>query len=308
MLDPRSAPLRGWRTVDRGYEGRSRDIGRSDRRWIANLLCLLTGERFEGEVAYVVNQPTLLATWPELDTFVRSIGPLLACAWCALERSRNESSPVATEGLAVQALETLSALRVLDAVPLPLAGNAARSRYEPLAWSYRAPWSRPDVDLGYLLTTILLVWARECPVDSKRRLWETLAEGEASAYLASLLRKHRMSPEVGKRLRSLAGSDWEQLSLGRKRYVLWSSMRGAASELLRTGMSEDRAIAALDREVGTRCKWLLQRELAGGLAPTDYCFFPSPEWRRPLILDVALATFLPIGNAYWAWPVGRWKF
>ncbi|MDQ7310569.1 hypothetical protein [Stenotrophomonas sp. Sm10] len=158
------------------------------------------------------------------------------------------------------------------------------------------------------MTTILLAWARECSIDSKRRLWLTLAEGEANAYLTNLLRKHRMAPEAAKHLRSLADSSWEQLSLGRKRYVLWSSMRGAASELLRTGMSEDRAITALDREIGAKCKWLLQREQVGALAPTDYCFFPSRDWRRPLILDVALATFLPIGNAYWAWPVGRWKF
>ncbi|HHA2747687.1 TPA: hypothetical protein ACOEQV_000053 [Stenotrophomonas maltophilia] len=158
------------------------------------------------------------------------------------------------------------------------------------------------------MTSILLAWARECPVDSKRRLWETLAEGEANAYLVSLLRKHRMSPEAGKRLRSLGGSEWARLSLGRKRYVLWSSMRGAASELLRTGMSEDRAIVALNREIEAKCKWLLQREQAGVLAATDCCFFPSPEWRRPLILDVALATFLPIGSAYWACPTSRWKF
>lgn len=99
-------------------------------------------------MAYVVNQPTLIAPWPELDEFVRSIGPFLACAWCALERSRGISAPVAFGGLASDALDTLEMLQVLRRVPLGEVGSAARSLYEPLAWTYQPLWLRPGVDMG----------------------------------------------------------------------------------------------------------------------------------------------------------------
>ena len=83
------------------------------------------GERSERQVAYVVTQPTLISHWPELDDFVRSIGPFLTCAWCALERSRTVSGPVAAEGLASAALDTLASLRVLQRIPIaaPIPGR-----------------------------------------------------------------------------------------------------------------------------------------------------------------------------------------
>lgn len=259
-------------------------------------------------MAHVVNQPTLSASWQELDIFVRSLGPFLACTWCALERSRTESRPVAAGGLATQAIETLSSLRVLRQVPLPLSTGAARSLYEPVAWSYHPPWSRPEIDLAWKLTTVLHQWSGDCPAISKQRLWLTLGENEASGYLANLLRKHQMDPGLGRLLRSTHAGDWERLSVGRKRYVLWSSMRGAASELLGTGMSEECAAAVLDREIGAKSRWLARRELAGSLSATDYCFLPGAKWRQPLLLDVALTTFLPVGRAYWLEPAYRWKF
>jgi len=258
-------------------------------------------------VAYVVSQPTLIPPWPELDNFVRSIGPFLACAWCALERSRTASSPIAAEGLASQALDTLATLRVLHRVPIERSRLAARSLYEPLAWSYRSPWSSSDLNLEAALTRSLTQWSAECAPDVRRSLGVSIASTEARAYLANLLRKHRLEPQLGDRLQSVGSPEWHALSLGRKRYVLWASMRNSASEFIQSGLDEDAARRALDREIKRRCIWLAGRDQAGTLDLKDFCFLPGQGWRRPLILDVAMETFLPLGMSYWLEASSSWK-
>lgn len=258
-------------------------------------------------MAYVVNQPTLNVPWPELDEFVRSIGPFLACAWCALERSRSISAPVASGGLASDALDTLAMLQVLHRARLGDVGTQARSLYEPLAWSYRPSWLRTDVDMGAQLTGALARWANECSSSLKRSLGVALGSTEARAYLANLLRKHRLDPALGDELRSIQRGDWEALSLGRKRYVLWASMRSAASECLQNDLSEQVARRVLDREIGRRSVWLRERAESGSVALTDFCFLPSGGWRQPLILDVAMETFIPLGRLYWLEPSSQWR-
>lgn len=259
-------------------------------------------------MAYVVNQPTLNLPWPELDDFVRSIGPFLGCAWCALERSRVVGAPVAAEGLAAGALDTLASLGVLVRIspdgPMP----EARSLYDPLAWTYQSAWSRSDVNLAALLSDTLGRWAIESSVGAKRALGAALSQSEARAYLANLLRKHRLNPSLGDALQSTQLTEWDALSLGRKRYVLWASMRGAASELLQRDMSEQVVRRVLDREISRRSTWLIDRARSGPLAPTDFCFLPSPGWRQPLILDVAMETFLHLGKQYWLEPSAQWRF
>ena len=265
------------------------------------------GERSERQVAYVVTQPTLISHWPELDDFVRSIGPFLACAWCALERSRTVSGPVAAEGLASAALDTLASLRVLQRIPIAAPNSGARSLYEPLAWTYQAAWSRQDVSLEARLTSTLTRWAAECPSTAKRTLGTSLAESEARAYLANLLRKYRLSPTLGNGLRSTQLPEWNALSLGRKRYVLWAGMRNVASEFLKAHLDEEAARRVLDREISRRCTWLVSRVQSGALGPTDFCFVPGHGWRQPLILDVAMETFIPLGRQYWLQPSSDWR-
>lgn len=97
------------------------------------------------------------------------------------------------------------------------------------------------------------------------------------------------------------------LSLGRKRYVLWASMRNSASEFIQSGLDQEAARRALDREIGRRCIWLAGRDQGGFLATKDFCFLPSQGWRQPLILDIAMETFLPLGMRYWLEPSDSWK-
>ncbi len=257
-------------------------------------------------MAYVVNQPTLTSPWPELDEFVRSIGPFLGCAWCALERSRVVSAPVASGGLASDALDTLATLQVLSRIPIEDPRPVARSLYEPLAWSYRAFWSRSGSNLDTLLTGALVRLAADSDSRAKRRLGVALGRNEARAYLANLLRKHRLQPSLGDGLRSTQRTEWEALSLGRKRYVLWASVRNASSEFLHSDMEEEAIRHALDREICRTISWLLGRAHSGSLAATDYCFVPGHGWRQPLILDVAMETFLPLGRRYWLESSDRW--
>lgn len=222
-----------------------------------------------------------------------------------IQDSKCTSAP--PQGLAIQALETLSHLNVLQLVPLNKKG-AARSLYEPFAWTYQPPWDDKVEDLDQMLTTLLAGWADDCSAKSRLRLWTSLGESEVTAYLANLLRKHRMNESLAWQLPSTELEEWAQLSLGRKRYVMWAGMRAAASELLQSGMCEMSAGHVLDREIKTKTKWLIQREQAGSIVATDFCFVPGTQWRKPLIVEIVLATFLPVGEAYWLEPVCRWKF
>ena len=108
------------------------------------------------------------------------------------------------------------------------------------------------------------------PVHAKRTLGTSLAESEARAYLANLLRKYRLSPTLGNGLRSTQLPEWNALSLGRKRYVLWAGMRNVASEFLKAHLDEEAARRVLDREISRRCTWLVSRVQSGALDPTDF--------------------------------------
>jgi hypothetical protein len=157
-----------------------------------------------------------------------------------------------------------------------------------------------------MLTDALMRWAAECGSGLKRGLGLSLGRSETRSYLANLLRKHRLDPSVGDRLRSMQLAEWDALSLGRKRYVLWASMRNASSEFLQGAIDGEDARRVLDREIGKKIAWLLSRSHAGSLAATDFCFLPDHSWRRPLMLDVAMETFLPLGARYWLEAADRW--
>jgi len=157
------------------------------------------------------------------------------------------------------------------------------------------------------LTGALARWANECNSSLKRSLGVALSSNEARSYLANLLRKHRLDPALGDELRSIQRADWEALSLGRKRYVLWASMRSAAAECLQNDLSEQVARRVLDREVGRRSVWLKERAQSGTVALSDFCFLPSEGWRQSLILDVAMETFIPLGRLYWLEPSSQWR-
>lgn len=250
---------------------------------------------------YERNQQTLNSPWPGLDALLVSLGPFYACAWCALERSTSISAPVAADpAVAQHLLLFLKTAGVLTETGAS-SGSLRRSLYDPVRWSYREGTQLPG-DLGAVLTSALSSWNSSLEAHDRQWLWRQLSDREATAYLIALLRKHRLGIQHAEGILNAQEGEWNELSLGRKRYVLWSSVRGVASQLLSTGGGESAALTALNREVRSRTNWLSAKQASGALGKLEYCFLPAPAWRRPLMVDVALECLLPVGNDYWLAP------
>ncbi len=250
---------------------------------------------------YGRDQQTLISPWPDLDALLVSLGPFYACAWCALERSTSVSAPVAADPSVTQYL--LLFLRTAGVLAEAGSSNAStrRSLYDPISWSYQGSRQLP-ANLSASLAQALRAWHPSLGAQDRQWLWRQLSEREAAAYLVSLLRKHRIGIQHAEEIIRVQEDLWSELSLGRKRYVLWSSVRGAASQFLSTGGDESAALTMLSREVRSRTSWLSLKQASGTLSKSDYCFLPAPAWRRPLMLDVALEYLLPIGDDYWLAP------
>jgi len=249
-------------------------------------------------VIYGRDQQTLIPPGPDLDALLVSLGPFYACAWCALERSTSISAPVAADTAVAQHLLLFLQTAGILAETGSSNGSTKRSLYDPISWSYRESIQLPD-DLSTSLTHALRAWRPSLGAQDRQWLWRQLSDREAAAYLVSLLRKHRIGIQHAEEILCAQERDWRELSLGRKRYVLWSSVRGAASEFLRTGGDESAALTVLSREIRSRASWLSRKQASGTLSKSDYCFLPDPAWRRPLMVDVALECLLPIGEDYW---------
>lgn len=245
-----------------------------------------------------LGQQTLLPSWPELDALVVSLGPFYTCAWCALERSTTVSAPASADPAVTQQLLVFLRSAGVIAPQETNNGPIKRSLYEPVSWTYQKDWPLPG-NLDATLSLTLAAWRPVLTPQEKLWVWRQLAEREAAAYLASLLRKHRIGSHLANEILSHQEDEWNRLSLGRKRYVIWASVRGAASQYLSSGGSEDAALAALACEIRRRSRWLCQKEDMGALHGSDFCFLPEKAWRRPLMVEVALSSILRIGDDYW---------
>ncbi|HEL4101856.1 TPA: hypothetical protein UM352_001187 [Stenotrophomonas maltophilia] len=176
-----------------------------------------------------------------------------------------------------------------------------RSLYDPIRWTYLDRWNT-CADMEAILFHALQAWRHTLGADARLWLWRQIADREAAAYLTSLLRRHRIGAGHADAILSHQDGDWAKLSLGRKRYVLWSSVRGAASEFLSSGGDDQAAIRALCKEIQSRSRWLTERESAGQLRRNEFCFLPDVTWRRPLMVEVAMETILTFGTDYWVAP------
>lgn len=247
------------------------------------------------------SQQTLLPSWPELDSLVVSLGPFYTCAWCALERSTTVSAPVSADPSITHQLLTFLRSAGVVAPAGQDSLSTKRSLYEPVSWAYQKDWALPS-DLYAALSLMRSAWDPALAPEEKLWVWRQLADREAAAYLTSLLRRHRIGTRLVDEILNCQDDEWAQLSLGRKRYVIWSSMKGAASHYLSTGGSEDATLQVLAREMRKRARWLHQREAVGALSRSDFSFLPDVTWRRPLMIDVALSSVLRIGDDYWLAP------
>jgi hypothetical protein len=70
--------------------------------------------------------------------------------------------------------------------------------------------------------------------------------------------------------------------------------------MLQSGLDEDAAMLALGREMQSRSRWLQQREEEARLGPREFFFTPDPDWRTPLVIEIALRNVLGTASDYWA--------
>jgi len=244
------------------------------------------------------SQPTLLRPQPDLDGLVRSLGLVRACTWCALERSTSRSAPIAFGSRPVEDLTAeLQACAVMHRTATACA-DVRRSLYDPVRWSYAAPWSDVPCLETSLARSLLAAW-ESSTVMERINLWRWLAASESAHYLSHLLRKHQISAErAGIAIHAL-GEDWTEHSLGRQRYLAWAGVRAAAGALLQSGMDQEHAQSTMIDEMRRRSRWLHQRAHTGTLGSTDFCFVPDASWRKPIVFDVVMELMPDIGTGHW---------
>lgn len=268
---------------------------------LSSLASIRRSEAAGVRVIYGNTQPTLIPSWPELESLVVALGPFYTCAWCALERSVLVGAPVSADtSVVISLVEALKGFGVVAASGSK-SGPVRRSLYEPVSWAYSEKWSLQG-DFATTLIGVLDAWRRELLQHERQRLWQQLAEKEVYGYLVSLLRRHGFDPQKAESLLSQQGMEWERLSLGRKRYVIWSSFRSYSSEFSKSERSERGMLAVIAQDMQRRTQWLSSKESRGVLRRTEYCFLPDSTWRRPIMLDVALSHLLLIGDDYWVAP------
>lgn len=248
-------------------------------------------------MSHGLDQLTLSPPRPDLDSLVGSFGPYYTCLWCALEESTTVNAPIASDPAEVKQL-----LRYLRAAGIVLAesdcsSSLRRAIYQPISWSYAPPWDTDD-SLARRLSVAMGRWRGDAGLQQRLDLWSRVSNAEILAYLANQLRRHGMSPQRSVDIVGMQEHHWFNLSVGRRRYVVWSGMRSAASAMLQYGMDEERAIIALGSEMKVRSRWLHLREREGHLGPKEFSFTPNVGWRRPIVIDVALNSLLGAGSDY----------
>lgn len=247
-------------------------------------------------MACIRTQSTLPSADRDLAHYAQSLGWLRLASWLALEQSTSIHSPLSTGAALTQRL--VGDLVDVGVVAVDGAGTR-RALYEPLAWRYTFEVGEPT-RLVLLLSTALAELSADREVqESQCELWEVLAEAELETYLSHLLRRHSLDGSQAIAIARAMGEEWAGLSLARRRYLVWTGIRGAAAALLRTNLDHDAAYAAMLEEMRRRCRWLLTKVAAGALPAQEYCFMPEVHWKRPILVDVLVSAALPDAATYW---------
>jgi hypothetical protein len=171
--------------------------------------------------------------------------------------------------------------------------------YEPTAWSYLIDWGDPSHLPSTLLLALRELAAHADTAPAKVELWESLAEAEIEAYLSHQLRRHALDPAGASQIIHAMSEEWASQCLARKRYLVWSAVRGSAAALLRTGMDQEAARTVLQDEMRRRSRWFAMKEGLNELPKQEYCFIPDSQWRRPVLLLTLLTILFPMEHAYW---------
>lgn len=229
------------------------------------------------------NQLTLLSAHPALVAKADSLGLPALAGWLSFVRSVRLQAPVTPSEMLTTALydELVDAGAILDS-----GCGAPRmhaSSYGRFAWSYgvRVPSSVKDLEA---ILKIMLSEKASRPEykEDVRLLWRELAHHEAGAYLAINLDRAGFEPASGWHVLELLDLDWAELSLGRRRYLIWSMSRDLKTlEGPVPDFQRELYRGLLHRTKG------LQRRLQGGtLHESQHQYHPDVLWRHPILLNV----------------------
>lgn len=240
-------------------------------------------------------QPTLCLP----ESSLSSLDVATAAGWLAIERSTRSPAPITPSLRSTRRLiETLQGFSILlpsDSLTDP---TVCRSIYDPVGWRYLIRRNSPE-ELELQLVSLLRRLCSAPDADPyKNLLWHLLAEAEAEAYLAAQLGRYGLDPLQAWGWVSSMYAHWADLSLGRRRFVIWVSVKEGIAMLGRTGDAH-LAHATVAAELVRKSRWLRSQEPTVGVSSKDYSFLPLSSWKRSLLLDIFLTEVMPIGEAYW---------
>lgn len=224
-----------------------------------------------------------------------------ACGLLALLRGREERRPIApTKAFTIQILETLRIRGVVE-VPWPAARWELPPRgyltpLEQLGWEY--VW--PEVELGGLghhLEDFLQCNAGAPDMaDQRLAVWQSLIRAECAEYFEFQLSKHGFDPTWSSDLDWLPARYWDELSLARWKYLIWSAVRHGAQECLRSQFDGKQTREAIAR--------MLMSPQRFGFAIRGHFdgFLPKAPLPHSLMGDSFVRFAKKLGFLYWTEP------
>ncbi|HEY0489387.1 MAG TPA: hypothetical protein VGD30_07745 [Telluria sp.] len=250
-------------------------------------------------MSHVRTQTTLSASY-DLEERLHALDLGRVAAWHAFELATTVPVPVSTgSGLSQHLFDELVASGVMREAH---AGErlTRRALYEPFAWTYPRDVGHAPALQAQLLRHFRAEVARDGAQSALTEMWRRLADAEVRTYLGHLLRKHALDPTDADTVVQAIADEWMLHPLGRKRYLVWNAVRGAAAALLKSNLDQAVARQTLIEELRRRSRWLLLQEEARTLSASDYCFAPALGWRTPLLVRVLQEHWLAEPAAYWA--------
>ena len=223
-----------------------------------------------------------------------------ACGLAALVQSRDLRRPVApTKAMTVRVLVVLQA-RGIVALPWPdaqweLPPRGYLAPMEQLGWDY--VWPAVEIGgLGYAIEMTLQDRPRDgACIDDLVTVWRALVQAECVEYFEYQLAKHGMDRSWSCDLGWLPRHYLDDLSLARRKYLLWSAVRHGAMESLASGFD-----AAQTRNAVSAM--LTNPQRLGYARRPDFEGFMPASAQPPSLMAQVFCRAARLGRKYWERP------
>lgn len=244
------------------------------------------------------SQPTLFSSHEPVApprSVAFSLLDLIAAV--ALLRATKESAPLSPSSqltsTLVHRLERLGLIEVVGAAQLQSTRAVERALYDPIIFMWFAGSACDEFSETGLRRQIRAYMREPTVHEDVASVWRELGTAEIHNYLEFQLRKHALPTHWAHSAMALTEQWLGRLSISKLRYVVWASIRAAASTYLCTNYDLDATRGHLENSLRQRPVWLSSRSGPG----ED--FLPSPQQKTSLTLASFLRDVLPIGSAYW---------